>query len=126
RAERVHGLPGALGPGPVRELRGLPDRGAAGVPRRARPPGGLRAADAAARRLRHRPRPRDGRGRSRRARGAAARGPLADRDARSRRGRAGGASGPDDVYRSTPPEQAAEPEPEPELARETVTLAHDG
>ncbi len=30
------------------------------------------------------------------------------------------------VYRSTPPEQAAEPEPEPELARETVTLAHDG
>ena len=53
------------GPEPVRRIRGIARRRAPGVPRRARPPGGLRAARPAARPARDRRRPRDRRVRDR-------------------------------------------------------------
>ena len=71
--ERVHDLPLAAPTGSSSPLRGLARRRAAGVPHRARTPGGLRAADAAARAVRDRRRPRRRRVRHRDA-GRAARG----------------------------------------------------
>src|SRR5580765_2705899 len=58
RPERVHGLPVALRPRPVRGLRGPAPRGALRLPHRACTPRALRAADGAARQARDRRGPR--------------------------------------------------------------------